>query len=105
MLRGDLAEWVYVANVGPLPEPQVKVPVPFVTSLMMHAVPHDWNPDAPAWRQSRAGSRGFYSGNIEYVDDVFAAIAYGRPFCQGCRNLLPPGVQQVLWDNPATWRR
>ena len=113
MLRGELAEWVYIANVGQLPPPQVKVPVPFVTSLMdgalMHAVPHDWNPDAPApacrWRQSRAGSRGFYSGNIEYVDDVFAAIAYGRPFCQGCRNLLPPGVQQVLWDNPATWRR
>ena len=42
MLRGELAEWVYVANVGQLPEPQVKVPVPFVTSLMdgalMHAV-------------------------------------------------------------------
>ena len=113
MLRGELAEWVYVANVGQLPEPQVKVPVPFVTSLMdgalMHAVPHGWNPDVPApacrWRQSRAGSRGFYSGNVEYVDDVFAAIAYGRPFCQGCRSLLPPGVQQVLWDNPATWRR
>ena len=88
----ELAEWVPFSNLGPLPGPQVKVPVAFVTSridgALMHAVPHDWNPDAPApacrWRQSKAGNRGFCAGNIEYIDDVFAAIAYGRPFCQGC---------------------
>ena len=84
MIKGDVGEWVYTANIGPLPGPQVKIPVPFVTSKvdgsLMHAVPKDWDPDSPApacrWRQSKADSRGFYSGNIEYVDDVFAAIAY-----------------------------
>ena len=100
MLRGDLAEWVYVANVGPLPAPQVKVPVPFVTSKiersLMHAVPHDWNPDVPApacrWRQSKAGNRGFFAGNVEYIDDVFAAVAFGCPFCQELQEICFPQV-------------
>ena len=113
MIKGDVGEWVYTANIGPLPGPQVTIPVPFVTSKvdgsLMHAVPKDWDPDSPApacrWRQSRAGSRGFYSGNIEYVDDVFAAIAYNRPFCQSCALMCPPGVQQVLWENSPTWSR
>ena len=113
MIKGDVGEWVYTANIGPLPGPQVKIPVPFVTSKvdgsLMHAVPKDWDPDSPApacrWRQSKTGSRGFYSGNIEYVDDVFAAIAYNRPFCQSCALMCPPGVQQVLWENSSPWSR
>ena len=113
MIKGDVGEWVYTANIGPLPGTQVKIPAPFVTSKvdgsLMHAVPKDWDPDSPApacrWRQSKTGSRGFYSGNIEYVDDVFAAIAYNRPFCQSCALVCPPGVQQVLWENSSTWSR
>ena len=113
MIQGDVGSWVYTANVGPLPGLQVKVPVPFVTAKadgsLMHAVPHDWDPNSPApacrWRQSKAGSRGFYSGNIEYVDDVFAAIAYNRPICTTCALLCPPGVQQVIWENSTTRSR
>ena len=60
MIQGDVGEWVYTANVGPLPGLQVKVTVPFVTAKadgsLMHAVPHDWGPNSPApacrWRQS-----------------------------------------------------
>ena len=42
MIKGDVGEWVYTANIGPLPGTQVKIPVPFVTSKvdgsLMHAV-------------------------------------------------------------------
>lgn len=59
MIQGDVGEWVYTANVGPLPGLQVKVTVPFVTAKadgsLMHAVPHDWDPNSPRFlfRQHR----------------------------------------------------
>ena len=114
MIKGDVGEWVYTANIGPLPGPQVKIPVPFVTSKvdgsLMHAVPKDWGPDSPSSSMPLAPeqnwqSRFFTRANIEYVDDVFAAIAYNRPFCQSCALMCPPGVQQVLWENSSPWSR